>query len=228
MILGLARSHEGFAANVCEAIDERLGMPSSGWQGEFPLKDAPLFGQTVLIQSKNGQAEVDAVLPPRRQADHLTDIYWRFIQPSHLCLDKERFHRFYDALYTGICPQADERIFMSTLNLVFAFATQVQESLSAEQRTSTANTYFQRAWDLLRPECLLWEPGSPETVECLLLMSRYLQCFGDSHRTFMVLGSAMRMAQSIGLHLIVSLNNVDADDSRWRQRLWKCYCFTEM
>jgi hypothetical protein len=81
---------------------------------------------------------------------------------------------------------------------------------------------------LLRPESIIWEPGSLELVQCLLLMGRYLQCTNNPHQTWMAVGSAVRIAQSLGLHLReVPSSNPPARDSRLRRHLWKWCVFMD-
>jgi hypothetical protein len=95
--------------------------------------------------------------------------------------------------------ECDEQIFLCMLNLVFALSTQLHESTPSEERNSASRTFFLRAWHLLRPEVILWQAGSLEIVQCLLLMTRYLQCTPNLQQTWMALGSAVRIALSIGL-----------------------------
>ena len=167
----------------------------------IPMTDAPLFGLLPRPQvTDNNNHHVDHLLPTRKQADHLVDMYWRHIQPLEPFLDPERFPRSYQALFSGSPLHEDEGVFLSTLNTIFAFSTQLQEDMPYKQRNENSNTYFQRAWTLLRPEISIWEPGSLELVQCLLLMGRYLQCTSNAHQTWMVVGSAVRIAQSLRLH----------------------------
>jgi hypothetical protein len=126
-------------------------------------------------------------------------------------------------------PSAAERIFLCTLNTVFALSTQLQEQLPVKERNSASSTFFRRAWAILRVESVLWGPGSLEMVQCLLLMARYLQCSNHPHQTWMAVGMAVRMAQSIGLDKPGSW----ADDSRHRvphssrHRLWQCCVYMD-
>ena len=93
----------------------------------------------------------------------------------------------------------DERTFVATLDIIFALATQLVESLSTEQRSEASHVFFRRAQDLV--ELHLWDPGALELIQYLLLTSQYLQSTNHPHQTWMVVGSAVRIAQSLGLHL---------------------------
>ena len=217
-----------FASKVKAAIDAKLGLPSVRKRCPIPLTDAPLFGSLSLRQTTDSSLQVDNVLPPRKPADHLVSLYWRYIEPLEPILDQERFFRSYQTLFTGSELDCNERIFISTLNAVFALSTQLQEMTLPEQRDEASKTFFQRAWSLLRPETIVWEYGSLELVQCLLLMSRYLQCTKDLHHTWMAVGSAVRIAQSLGLHVPdkPSSSPLNRDGrltpSRLRRQVWQC------
>jgi len=213
-----------FAGEVKAAIDARLGLSSSERPILIPLTNAPLFGLLSPHRISSGAVHhVDNVLPPRKQADRLMDLYWQHIQPLEPILDEERFSHSYQALFVGTSLESDERAFLGSLNTVFALSTQLQEHLPPEQRDEASNTYFHRAWGLLRPESIVWEPGSIELVQCLLLMSRYLQCSDNPHLTWMTAGSAMRIAQSLGLHTLEGPPSPTISrDGRLRRRLWVC------
>lgn len=61
----------------------------------------------------------------------------------------------------------------------------------------------------------------------LLLVSRYLQCTNDPHRTWMVVGLAVRMAQSLGLDVEPTTTEPRTDDSGLRQQVWRCCVFMD-
>jgi hypothetical protein len=129
----------------------------------------------------------------------LLSLYWRCLDPLEPLLDQRSFGAGYQALFDGSEMECDEQIFLCMLNLVFALSTQLHESTPSEERNSASRTFFLRAWHLLRPEVILWQAGSLEIVQCLLLMTRYLQCTPNLQQTWMALGSAVRIALSIGL-----------------------------
>jgi hypothetical protein len=193
-----------------------------------PFTDAPLFELRLGLQTGEG---IDSVLPQRRHADHLVDMFWQHIQPLEPLLERELFHRSYEALYAGhSIEDTDERIFLSTLNTVFALSTQLQESLPAEERNRAGCTYFRRAWAMLRVEAVLWEPGSIDLVQCLLLMGRYLQCSNNPHQTWMAVGTAVRMAQSIGLDKPAPPSSgkpLDRVRRGFREQLWQCCVYMD-
>ncbi|KAH6620751.1 hypothetical protein B0J18DRAFT_430600 [Chaetomium sp. MPI-SDFR-AT-0129] len=226
--------HGVWAGEVHAAWDSRLGIPPGKRGASLtPFKDAPLFdlrldedlppgagassntdNNSSSHQGEEGTAFATA-LPPRHEADYLVGLYWSHIQPLEPFLDEHAFRGRYDVLFTnpnttklggnrGISPSTEDRIFLATLNIVFALATQLQETIPARERDRVGGMYFRRAWGLFfmcGQDLLLFatEAVGVETVQCLLMMGRYLQCSSNPHRTWMVVGAAVRMAQSMGL-----------------------------
>ena len=88
---------------------------------------------------------------------------------------------------------------MCTLNVVFALACQLSEFIPPENREGSAKVYFKRAQELLHLD--LWDVGSAELIQCLLLMGQYLQSTNTPHRCWMVVGHAIRIAEGLGFHL---------------------------
>ncbi|KAL2417767.1 Sorbicillinoid biosynthetic cluster transcription factor 2 [Exophiala dermatitidis] len=221
-----------FACKINEAINARLGIPMTKNRCPMPVLDAPLFGEDLdfpgrlSVQHMDGAStHADNVLPPRRHADHLVSLYWQRLDSLDPLLDQDRFSTSYELLFSGDELDCDERIFVSTLNVIFALSTQLQESSSPHQRNEASKTFFQRAWSLLGPDAIVWGPASVELVQCLLLLARYLECTRNLHQTWMTIGSALRIAQSLGLDIQDKLPSTDPlnPDSRLRRRVWN-YC----
>ncbi|KAJ3494601.1 hypothetical protein NLG97_g3970 [Lecanicillium saksenae] len=219
-------SHTTFTTQVNAAINARLGVAPQARPSLVPMADAPLFGFLPSRRISAAEASSDQqVLPPRKQADYLMEIYWHHVHPIEPFLDRQRFNRFYLDVFEGTAPEtnADEPILFGILNTIFALTTQLQEDKPAEERERTSNRYFQRAWAGVGPDALSCDgPGSVCLVQCLLLMGRYLQCTNNSHQMWMVVGSAVRMAQSLGLHNHDSLatSEVPPADRAFRVCLW--------
>lgn len=222
-----------FASDINAAVTTRFGPPSAERPNLIPTTDVPLFGVLGQPQAAPNDPNVENVLPPRKHADYLVDIYWRHIFPLEPFLDRRSFYQSYQALFEGTLADDAERIFLSTLNTIFAISTQIQESLAPQARDETSKTYFHRAWALLQPGTVMWEPASSALVHCLLLVSRYLQCTDHSHRTWMVVGCAVRLAQSLGLDVhgtstSTSTSTEQTDDAlRLREKLWQCCVFMD-
>jgi hypothetical protein len=221
-------AHGPFAGLVAAAIAARAGVaPPATSTNLVPFVDAPLFGQMELDSLHSATSSTDTPelhLLPRAYADRLVGIYFQHVHPVESMLDRERFFRDYDALY-GLSREAlqhpDHAIRLSILYVVIAAAIQRQEAAALQRRDEEANGYFQLAWRLLRPETILWKPGSLELVQCLMVINRYLHCTNNQHKTWMTAGMAMRVAQSIGCHLPETLSAKGYDhDRQLKKQVW--------
>lgn len=197
-----------FPSAVKSTINARLGLPSTRKRCPIPLTDAPMFGTLSIPQvHEDGRFnQADNVLPPRKEADQLVCLYWRCLESLEPLLDHKQFQRSYQALFTGGDSDigSDYPVFLATLNLMFSLAIQLQEAMSLQQRQGSSETFFLRAWRILRPKSILWDAGSLQLI----------QCTRNLHHTWMVLGSAVRTAQSLGLH---------TSNTPSKQRVWRCW-----
>ncbi|TFB05393.1 hypothetical protein CCMA1212_002667 [Trichoderma ghanense] len=212
-------AHGRFAGQVSSTIDKMAGLSPDSTCNLVPFVDAPLFGD-VGEPPRNVVLDFASDLP-RAYADRLVGIYWHHVHPVEPVLDQQRFSRTYDAFYSGSGTpvHVDRDVWLSTLNIVFALAVQIQESISMQKRDDEANRYFQRAWALLRPEAILWKPSSLELVQCLLLMNRYLHCTNNQQKTSMTATLAIRIAQNMICHTCEDSSSGDIDRDL-RQKVW--------
>ncbi|GFF55478.1 hypothetical protein IFM58399_10082 [Aspergillus lentulus] len=215
-------THGQFAGEVAAAIDVRAGLVPAATSNLVPFVDAPLFG-VLDLHSPYSVLNSAAELPPHAHADRLVCIYWEYVDPLEPVLSRERFVHDYEATYSrsGALLHADRDVWLSILNVVFALAVQRQESILPQQRDEEGNRFFQRAWALLRPETILWKPGTLELVQCLMLMNRYLHCTSNQLKTWMTAGLAIRIAQSMCCHLPVgSSAKHPCNDTLLKQKVW--------
>ncbi len=183
-----------FSSQIKAAIEERLGP--SQVNGARPSQLQPLHS----VSTKRSAFDIsNLVLPPRRLANELMQTYWQFIAPLYPFLDRRNWEECYDSVFDGQPINADERIFIAEMNMIFALSTQLEEHLDQDKREHTSSVYFERAREPL--DTMLWTSGSLELIQYLLLAAQYLQCTVSTHQTWMVVGSAARIAQSLGLHL---------------------------
>lgn len=221
-------AHGPFTAQVAAAIAAKAGVePQATLTNQVPFVDAPLFGEMdldCLHSAASAFNPPEIHLPPRAYADRLVGIYWQHVYPVEPILDREHFLCGYNGLYLlsrEELSRPDHSIWLSMLYVVLAAAIQVQEATALQRRNEEANGYFQIAWQLLRPEAILWKPGSLELVQCLMLINRYLHCTNSQHKTWMTIGIAMRMAQSIGCHLPETLlAKCSENDRQLKKKVW--------
>ncbi|CAK7238453.1 hypothetical protein SEUCBS140593_010703 [Sporothrix eucalyptigena] len=274
-----------FTRQIKEAIDAHMGAASASPSSAGPSgTSGGVTGTTTLAlpqrlahsrndgedddeneddNDEDGDADMLELLPRRREADRLVDLYWRYVDPLYPFLDRRTWTPAYEALFDRLADDedgdpspnpADDRVFVSTLNIIFALSTQLSEgwppppTLSSAPQSQTSSQsdkrrqkqqhhqqqrllrqrerrcrlYFARAQKLLQSS--LWETaGSLATVQFLLLASQYLQSTNSPHQTWMVVGSTIRTAQSLGLHLRddgAGTDTLPLAERELRRRLW--------
>ncbi|CZR61789.1 related to C6 transcription factor [Phialocephala subalpina] len=213
-------SASSFMKQIKSAVDSNL-VPAGqeGLQTNINSSQLRSPDQVETSQQRSKLNGSDCVLPLRRAADELVSVYWTLVHPLYPYIDRSRFEHDYEALWTDLPMYMDERIFLSMLNAIFALTSQLAESMNAEARAVAAQLYFHRARGLL--DLSLWESGSLEIIQCLLLMGQYLQSSDAPHQCWMVIGHAIRVAQSLGLHLPMSRFEVQSLPEReLARKIW--------
>jgi len=208
-----------FMRQIKSAIDVKIGLPPKRAPEPGPSKSS-LFQMSPLSQRIGGIDEnVDYVLPSRKTADNLLDAYWTLVHPLYPFLNRQMFEDSYESIWSGSSANTDERMLMCTMNVIFALGCQLSQSIRPERREAQAKVYFKRAQDLLRLD--LWDIGSTELIQCLLLMGQYLQSTNTPHQCWMVVGHAVRVAQSLGFHLPESSFRLQSPMEReLARRIW--------
>ncbi|SMR48120.1 unnamed protein product [Zymoseptoria tritici ST99CH_1E4] len=168
-----------------------------------------------------------AVLPMRRQADNFVTCFWEFVHPLFPVLHRPTFQRKYEQLWTDNGPEAhseetseaEEAAFNSTLNLVFAVGCKFSSHLDPGQKSSVSDNFYQRSRQAYPFDIL--DSTSISLVQMLLLMAVYLQSTEYASRCWNSAGLAIRMAQSLGLHVdqIGRKGNTQLE-VQMRRRIW--------
>ena len=184
-----------FMRQIRSAIDQKLRPMFRG--APKKCRESPVLTPTPMYQQPIGSA--DYVLPPRNTADALMLCYWSTIHPIFPFLDQREFEQAYARIWAGGPTGLDECLTMCTLNVVFALASRYSENRIAQEREDSAAEFFDRAQDLLKLD--LWAAGTVQLVQCLLLMSQYLQSINSFQQCWSVTGLALRIAEGLGLHL---------------------------
>ena len=160
----------------------------------------------TLPESIREKDPSDSLFPSRQTADHLTRCFWEFVHPVFPVLHKTSFIDQYALIWsaagreTVLGPEAelDEAIFTSTLNIVFALGSKCSELVPDAQKAPLAQSFYQRSRAVYHFEVL--DSASLPLVQMLLLTGIYLQSDHRANRCWNVVGLAIRVAQSIGLH----------------------------
>ncbi|KAL4746492.1 hypothetical protein BDW72DRAFT_210376 [Aspergillus terricola var. indicus] len=190
-------SAASFMRQIKTAVDKRVSSPNQRTP-EFSAESRP-HSSLVSPQKEKQSALHDYVLPPRKMADSLMNVYWHYVFPLYPLVDSIRLREEYSRIWTGDPLESDENMLMCTFNVIFALACQLADFIVPEEREASAAAFFSRAKDLLHFN--LWDSGSAALIQCLLLMAQYLQSTNSAHQCWIVTGLAVRNAQSMGLHL---------------------------
>jgi hypothetical protein len=191
-------SATGFMREIEKVIDRQITPP--GLQRR-PSEIAKSRVQSSVHSktSERRRQEFDYVLPPRHRADNLLSTYWRLVDTLYPFLDRTEVESLYRRLWTGEDIGDDGPVFLSLLNIIFSIACALDATVPPEERESSADIFYQRAWELLNFGFV--QSRSVMTVQCFLLLGQYLQSTNDPQQCWNFVGLAIRMAQSLGLDL---------------------------
>lgn len=139
----------------------------------------------------------DYALPSRQTADDLIEAYWAYVHPMCPFIAKRVTMRDYQALWQeyGVVPH--ERSFHCLINIMLALASQVSPTCSPDERARSGATFYKRAKRFLS----LPTSASVRDVQIYLLFGLYLQTTNELHECWILVGLAIRTAQSLDLHL---------------------------
>ncbi|KAK9234013.1 fungal-specific transcription factor domain-containing protein [Lipomyces kononenkoae] len=185
-----------FMRQIKAAIDARLGTSQP-----TILTGAPPFwvsNHENHNKQINYQDSACFTLPPRRLADRLMQAYWDLNWVLYPFINRSEIEADYQSVWSGGVLKYNESLTMCILNTCFALGSQYSDAVPLSQRRQAGEDFFCRAQGLYGS---LTGLASLETIQCLLLMGIYLQSTSNVHQCWMTVGQAIRMAQSIGLHL---------------------------
>ncbi|KAH6984056.1 fungal-specific transcription factor domain-containing protein [Ilyonectria destructans] len=113
----------------------------------------------------------------------------------------------------------DDPVMLATLNLVLAIGCRFTQSVHQGSREFLSDQLYQRARGLVPIDAL--DVASLPAVQMLLLTAVHLQSTTYSSRCWNIVGLAMRVAQSLGLHLNRSESGTSNQLEReMRRRVW--------
>ncbi|CAC9890749.1 unnamed protein product [Aureobasidium pullulans] len=179
--------------------------------------------------------EQSAELPIRRIADDLINCYWQYMHPLFPILHEPTFTAAYKKSWTSDQPiphatpkptsdnpgEIKEALFFSTLNIIFALGTRFCSSIPSTEKEITSKRFYRRA-RLNFPYDLL-DFSSLPVLQMVLLQGVYLQSTTEVSRCWNVIGVAVRMAQSLGLHAEGTQDRKKTELEReMGRRLWWC------
>ena len=219
-ILG-ASSSANFMRSIHKVVDGTK-TPDNGRVNSTGIAwDRLINGRLYQRQRRNSHSP-EYVLPPRKTADRLVDIHWKFSQSIFPWLDRIRFMKWYDALWTGHEDQdfhVDDQVFYCILNIVFAISYKLDPSVGPEEQDALSSAHFLRAQKLLSFNLL--ELVNLEMVQALLLMGQYLQSTNMPRQCYQCIGMAIWISQDMGLHRPEALLSIrNQHEGEMARRAW--------
>lgn len=190
-------SAAAFLSTVRLAVDPRTSLPSP---------------KRVWPQAPQSDSPLDYVLPPRREADALLDLYWLYVHPLYLFLYKPGLQKIYSGLWTGEIScggpsslmQTSEASSVALVNLVLALGYQYSgkqaNSGTRHAGATLAEEHFNRARSAFKHDLLDGAERTLQAVQVMLLMAQYLSSIGSTHRAWEVIGSGVKACYRLGLH----------------------------
>ncbi|KAH6953982.1 fungal-specific transcription factor domain-containing protein [Ilyonectria sp. MPI-CAGE-AT-0026] len=166
---------------------------------------------THVMWQPGSQAERLAgleLIPIRRISDRYLQSFWDIVHPVFPILHRPTFTRFY----------VDDPVMLATLNLVLAIGCRFTQCVDLGSRALQADQLYQRARALVPIDCL--DIVSLPIVQLLLLTAVHLQSTMYSSRCWNMVGLAMRVAQSLGLHLNQKSATRNQLEREMRRRIW--------
>ncbi|KAK7397652.1 hypothetical protein QQX98_012978 [Neonectria punicea] len=158
----------------------------------------------------------------RQQQDVLFDLFWQGHHAVYPVLDEASFRKHYNSLWESPtrrrpCPLVD-----SVLALCIQFgATYMSHGNSNDATSTPGRDFYLRAQAYLSQNS---ESQSLMTAQCYFLNAVYLLATDQVNSAYTLAGTAIRVAQSLGLqHEAVQDESVEGLSlSESRKRLWSC------
>ncbi|KAJ4226120.1 hypothetical protein NW759_004708 [Fusarium solani] len=158
----------------------------------------------------------------REQQDALLDLYWQGYHAVYPVLDEADFRRHYDTLWHSLtgrkpCPLVD---------IVIALCVHFGSSYTASDAVALPDQpgygFYLQSQQLLSQDL---EVPSLSTVQCYFLNAIYLLALGQVNSASMMIGSAIRAAESLGLQFGNDRDEMSEGEPRLLtsdSRIWTC------
>ncbi|KAJ5138998.1 uncharacterized protein N7515_003846 [Penicillium bovifimosum] len=167
-----------------------------------------------------GDIDIDLTCrPPQHIANRLVDAYFQFVNPTFPIIGKAIFLNQYRSFYANPNVRPGKR-WIAVLNLVFAIAT--RHSLLIDQPQPDCDdhrTYFARACKLSVETSLLGQPDLQQ-AQVEGLAGFYLLSVGQVNKSWRIVGTAIRSAVTMGLHIRSESDSITHLAKELRYRIW--------
>lgn len=164
-------------------------------------------------QYHNEHADVEFAVPPRKQADNLLSLYWDYVDSAYPWLDRPSFEKAYETLWVRDGELTmNETVLHCLLNLMFATSCVASQGETPLDRYPSSVVFFDRAQALMSYN--LMDMYNIEIIQILLLTAVYLQHDKEPQKCFRIIGTAIHVAQELGLHIPETTEGMDNPKDR--------------
>ncbi|GCB27388.1 putative transcriptional regulatory protein YJL206C [Aspergillus awamori] len=158
-------------------------------------------------------ADVEFAVPPRKQADNLLSLYWDYVDSAYPWLDRPSFEKAYETLWVRDGELTmNETVLHCLLNLMFATSCVASQGETTLDRYPSSVVFFDRAQALMSYN--LMDMYNIEIIQILLLTAVYLQHDKEPQKCFRIIGTAIHVAQELGLHIPETTEGMDNPKDR--------------
>ncbi|GAT31018.1 hypothetical protein RIB2604_03800100 [Aspergillus luchuensis] len=164
-------------------------------------------------RTQKANADVQYAVPPRKQADKLLSLYWDYVDSAYPWLDRPSIENAYETLWVHDGELImDETVLHCLLNLMFATSCVASQGATPLDRYQSSVVFFDRAQALMSYN--LMDMYNTEIIQILLLTAVYLQHEKEPQKCFRIIGTAIHVAQELGLHIPETTEGMDNPKDR--------------
>ena len=160
---------------------------------------------------------------PKRQEERFIDLFWPTYLSIMPVLSEEEFRKHFELLWNRAISPEHSRENSPLVDIVLAISIQygrnfIHFTTSIDDFDSiyVSVWYYQRCIDAI---CHQWEHPTITTVQCYIFAIMYLQNCPYLDLAYTTLGVAIRIAQTLGLHL-EQPGDLSQYESELRKRIW--------
>lgn len=158
-------------------------------------------------------------LPPFEIAERLYSAQHAYIGTIFSFLTEAAFRERLEHVYSNV-PDVNDReecLIYCQIFLVFAFGQMYSINQWVGKEGPPGFVYFKHALSFL-PN--IYDDGSILFIEVLSYVAYFMQTINRRDAAYLMIGTALRMAISLGLHQEVSDQDIDNDTREHRRRVW--------
>ncbi|KAJ5740589.1 hypothetical protein N7493_000461 [Penicillium malachiteum] len=157
-------------------------------------------------------------LPAKEPAEQMLRLFMDSVQPSLPVIRQDLFIDQFNSFYSGERKHPGRK-WLAILNVIFAIIMRLFQ-LSGQEVRYKDHQFFSRAQTLNISESLVEDHEDLQQVQLETLAAFYLLTSSHINRAWKMIGTAARSGISLGLHLEVAHNKLDAQAIEARHKLW--------